>query len=150
LTTLGRISRRFGHRGWHWFTQGHVYAYRASGGRIGNTFRGAPVLLVDHVGRKSGKHFTSPLIYGEDGDDLILVASYGGAKRDPAWWPNLKEHPETMVNVRGEKRRVRVRQASAEEKARLWPKMVAIYAPYEDYQRKTSRDIPVAILERIP
>jgi deazaflavin-dependent oxidoreductase (nitroreductase family) len=142
--------RRFGHRGWHWFTQGHVYAYRATGGRIGNSYRGSPVLLVDHVGRKSGKHFTSPLIYGEDGDDLILVASYGGAKRDPAWWPNLKAHPETTVNVLGDKRRVRVRQASTEEKARLWPKMVAIYAPYEDYQRRTSRDIPVAILERIP
>jgi F420H(2)-dependent quinone reductase len=150
VTTLGRIMRRFGRRGWHWFTQGHVHAYRASGGRIGNRFRGSPVLLVDHVGRKSGKHFTSPLIYGEDGDDLILVASYGGARRDPAWWPNLKAHPETTVNVLGDKRRVRARQASAEEKARLWPKMVAIYAPYEDYQRRTSRDIPVAILEPIP
>ena len=147
MTTLGRIMRRFGHRGWHWFTQGHVHAYRVSHGRIGNSYRGSPVLLVDHVGRKSGKHFTSPLIYGEDGENVIIVASFGGAPRDPFWWPNLKANPETTVNVHGDVRRVRARQATPEEKARIWPKMVEIYAPYEDYQRKTERDIPVAILE---
>jgi F420H(2)-dependent quinone reductase len=147
VTTLGRLMRRFGHGGWHRFTQLHVRAYRASGGRIGRSYRGSPVLLLEHVGRRSGKRHTSPLIYGEDGEDLILVASYGGARRDPAWWPNLKAHPETTVNVDGDVRRVRARQASAEEKARLWPKMVAIYEPYEAYQRRTSRDIPVVILE---
>ena len=108
--------------------------------------QGAPVLLLDHVGRKSGKRMTSPLIYGEDGEDLILVASFGGAPRDPHWWPNLKAHPETTVNVYGDVRRVRARQATPEEKARIWPRMVAVYAPYEDYQRKTDRDIPVVIL----
>ena len=105
------------------------------------------MLLLDHVGRKSGRHMTSPLIYGEDGDDLILVASFGGAPRDPFWWPNLKASPETTVNVYGDVRRVRARQATPEEKTRIWPKMVEIYAPYEDYQRKTERDIPVVILE---
>ena len=103
--------------------------------------------LVDHVGRKSGKQHTSPLIYGADGDDLVIVASFGGAKRDPSWWPNLKAHPDTTVQIGSEKRRVRARQATPEEKQRLWPKMVAIYAPYEDYQRKTERDIPVVLLE---
>jgi deazaflavin-dependent oxidoreductase (nitroreductase family) len=147
VSTLGRVARRLGYRGWQQFTQLHVRAYRASGGRLGKRYKGAPVLLLDHVGRKSGRHMTSPLIFGEDGDDLILVASFGGAPRDPFWWPNLKASPETTVNVFGDVRRVRARQATAEEKARIWPKMVEVYPPYEDYQGKTSRDIPVVILE---
>jgi deazaflavin-dependent oxidoreductase (nitroreductase family) len=150
MSMLGRIARRFGYRGWHQFTQTHVRAYRASRGRIGRSYRGAPVLLLDHVGRKSRKRMTSPLIYGEDGDNLVLVASFGGAPRDPFWWPNLKANPETTVNVYGDVRRVRARQATPAEKARIWPKMVEVYAPYEDYQRKTSRDIPVVILESAP
>jgi deazaflavin-dependent oxidoreductase (nitroreductase family) len=144
---LSRIARRFGYRGWQRFTQLHVHAYRASRGRIGKRWQGAPVLLLDHVGRKSGRHMTSPLIYGEDGEDLIIVASFGGARRDPFWWPNLKANPETSVNVYGDVRRVRARQATPQEKARIWPKMVEIYAPYEDYQRRCERDIPVVILE---
>ena len=147
MRSVRRPARRLGYRGWHRFTQAHVRAYRASRGRIGRSFRGAPVLLLDHVGRKSGRHMTSPLIYGEDGENLIIVASFGGAPRDPAWWPNLKAHPETTVNVYGDVRRVRARQASAEEKARIWPTMVAVYSPYDEYQRKTERDIPVVILE---
>jgi F420H(2)-dependent quinone reductase len=148
VSALSRLARRrFGHRGWHRFTQTHVRAYRATKGRVGKTWQGAPVLLLDHVGRKSGKRMTSPLIYGEDGENLIIVASFGGARRDPAWWPNLKANPETTVNVYGDKRRVRARQATPAEKARLWTKMVAIYAPYERYQRRTERDIPVVILE---
>ena len=147
MRPVRRLARRLGYRGWHRFTQAHVRAYRASRGRIGRSFRGAPVLLLDHVGRKSGRHMTSPLIYGEDGENLIIVASFGGAPRDPAWWPNLKAHPETTVNVYGDVRRVRARQASAEEKARIWPTMVAVYSPYDEYQRKTERDIPVVILE---
>ena len=147
MRPVRRLARRLGYRGWHRFTQAHVRAYRASRGRIGRSFRGAPVLLLDHVGRKSGRRMTSPLIYGEDGENLIVVASLGGAPRDPAWWPNLKAHPETTVNVYGDVRRVRARQASAEEKARIWPTMVAVYSPYDEYQRKTERDIPVVILE---
>ena len=147
MRPVRRLARRLGYRGWHQFTQAHVRAYRATRGRIGRSYRGAPVLLLDHVGRKSGRRMTSPLIYGEDGENLIIVASFGGARRDPAWWPNLKAHPETTVNVHGDVRRVRARRASADEKARIWPRMVSVYAPYEDYQRRTERDIPVVILE---
>jgi F420H(2)-dependent quinone reductase len=140
--------KRLGWRVWQAFTQGHVHAYRLSGGRVGGTFRGSPVLLLDHVGRKSGKKHTSPLIYARDGDDLVIVASKGGSKKDPLWWPNLRDHPETTVQVGSEKRRVVARRASPEEKARLWPVVCDVYAPYEDYQRKTERDIPVIVLER--
>jgi deazaflavin-dependent oxidoreductase (nitroreductase family) len=144
---MHRRLRRLGHRGWQRFTQAHVRAYRASGGRIGRSYRGSPVALVEHVGSKSGKRYTSPLIYGMDGDDVVIVASFGGARRDPAWWPNLKANPRTTVQIGSERRDVVARLATPEEKQRLWPKMVSIYAPYEDYQRKTERDIPVVLLE---
>lgn len=140
--------KRLGWKAWQQFTQAHVQLYRLSGGRLGGKFRGSPVLLLDHVGRKSGKRHTSPLIYARDGDDLLIVASKGGSQKDPLWWLNLKERPETNVRVGSEDRRVRARQAGPEEKQRLWPVMVDVYAPYEDYQRKTERDIPVIVLER--
>ena len=140
--------RKLSWRVFHLFTQAHVQAFRASNGRVGRTYHGGPVLLLEHVGRKSGKRHTSPLIYGQDGDDLLLVASKGGSHKHPLWWLNLREHPDTTVHVPGERRRVRARQATPEEKARLWPGMVAIYAPYDDYQQRTERDIPVVILER--
>ena len=144
---MQRLLRKLGYRGWHRFTQAHVRAYRASGGRIGRSFKGAPVALVDHVGRRSGKSYTSPLIYGADGDTVVVVASFGGARRDPVWWPNLKATPQTTVQIGSERRPVVARQATAEEKQRLWPLMVSIYPPYEDYQRRTERDIPVVLLE---
>jgi deazaflavin-dependent oxidoreductase (nitroreductase family) len=143
------LRRRLAYRVWHNFTQAHVRAYRASGGRIGRNYKGAPVALVDHFGRKSGKRYTSPLIYGMYGDDVVIVASFGGARRDPVWWPNLKAHPRTSVQIGGERREVVARQATPEEKQRLWPKMVSIYAPYEEYQRRTDRDIPVVLLEPV-
>jgi deazaflavin-dependent oxidoreductase (nitroreductase family) len=141
------LPPRIAHRIWQQFTQAHVRAYRVSGGRIGKHWKGSPVALVDHVGRKSGKRYTSPLIYGIDGDAIVIVASFGGARRDPAWWPNLKANPRTTVQIGSERRDVVARQATPEEKQRLWPKMVSIYAPYEDYQGKTERDIPVVLLE---
>ena len=132
---------------WQEFTQAQVHAYRLSGGRLAGTYRGRPVLLLDHVGRKSGKKRTSPLIYARDGDALVVVASKGGSHKDPLWWLNLKERPETTVQVGSDKREVTARQATPEEKERVWPVLVGIYPPYEDYQRRTSRDIPVIVLE---
>jgi deazaflavin-dependent oxidoreductase (nitroreductase family) len=140
--------RKLGWKIWHQFTQAQSLLYRLSGGRFARTYKGAPVLLLDHVGRKSGRKRTSPLIYLRDGDDLVLVASKGGSHTHPIWWLNLRDHPSTTVTVGSEKRAVVARQASPEEKTRLWPRLVEIYAPYEDYQQRTSRDIPVVILER--
>jgi deazaflavin-dependent oxidoreductase (nitroreductase family) len=133
---------------WQAFTQAHVNVYRLTGGRVAGKFRGSPVLLLDHVGRKSGKKHTSPLIYARDGDDLLIVASKGGSSNHPLWWLNLREQPRTIVQVGSEKRPVLARQASKEEKERLWPVVVGVYAPYEEYQQKTDRDIPVIVLER--
>jgi deazaflavin-dependent oxidoreductase (nitroreductase family) len=132
---------------WRGLTELHTGIYKLSRGRIGGTSQGAPVLLLDHVGRKSGKERTNPLICTEDGHDLIVIASKGGIEKHPAWYLNLMANPETDVWWRGRKRRVRAREASGEERERLWQKMVGVYAPYADYQRRTDRQIPVIVLE---
>jgi len=133
---------------WNALTRAHALAYRVSGGTIGARNAGMPILLLDHIGRRSEKRRTSPLQYMPDGDDLVIVASKGGSPKHPAWWLNLREAPSTTVQVRRERRAVVARQASPEEKTRLWPALVNLYAPYADYQARTSRDIPVVILTR--
>jgi len=128
---------------WNRLTSAHAALYRASGGRIGGSYMGAPVLLLHHVGRRSGRERVSPLIYLRDGADLVIVASHGGSQRHPMWWLNLREMSETTVEVGGQRQRVAVRQASSGEKAKLWPRIVEVYPPYADYQARSSRDIPV-------
>jgi F420H(2)-dependent quinone reductase len=127
----------------------HSTAYRLSGGLIGGRIPGGPkMLLLDHVGAKSGRKRTNPLVYIEDGDDLVIVASKGGHPRHPAWFHNLMANPDTAVVQTGFRRRkVRPRQASDEERERLWPRVVDAYSGYEGYQRKTQRQIPLVILE---
>jgi F420H(2)-dependent quinone reductase len=128
--------------------KGHVLAYRATGGLVGHRVPGAPpMLLLDHVGAKSGKHRTTPLAYLGDGEDLVLVASKGGSPRHPAWFHNLRAYPDTTAQVGSERRAVRARVATAEERARLWPKVVEMYGGYRHYQRRTEREIPLVILE---
>lgn len=125
----------------------NTWIFRASGGRLGARFlRGAPVLLLTTTGRKSGAPRTTPLIYVEDGPDIVLVASKGGMSRHPLWYRNLEASPDVEIQIGAEKRRMRARTASAEEKAALWPRLVAVYRDYDDYQARTDRDIPVVIL----
>ena len=126
----------------------HELGYLASGGLVGHRFPGfPPVLLLDHVGAKSGIRRTTPLAYIEDGADVVLVASKGGHPSNPAWFHNLRAHPETTVQIGRERRAVHARVASPDERARLWPKAVAAYAGYRGYQERTQRQIPLVILE---
>jgi F420H(2)-dependent quinone reductase len=140
--------RRLGWKAWNGFTSCHTAVYRLTNGRIGRRFRGAPVLLVDHVGRRSGKRRTSPLMYLRDGDNFVIVASKGGSHKHPAWFLNLQDRPQTTIQFDAERCTVRAREASADERERLWPQLVEIYSNYADYQQRTSRLIPVVILER--
>ena len=127
--------------------QGHTALYRATNGVIGHRFPGTPpMLLLDHVGAKSGAHRTSPLVYGVDGEDWILVASKGGHTKNPAWFHNLKAHPDTTAQVGSRRRAVHARVADADERKRLWPLMLKVYGGYADYQRHTEREIPLVIL----
>jgi deazaflavin-dependent oxidoreductase (nitroreductase family) len=134
---------------WFWerFTDLHTLAYKASHGRLGGTAYGVPVVLLESVGRKSGKRRTHPLLCGEDGDNLVVIASKGGVDRHPAWYLNMKANPETNAWWKGEERRVRAREASGAERERLWAMMAGLYPDYEDYQRRTDRQIPVVVLE---
>lgn len=132
---------------WERFTSFHELVYKASGGRIGGTIQGAPIVLVYSVGRKSGKRRAHPLICDEQGESIVVVASKGGVDRHPAWYLNLMAHPETEINWRGERRRVRARKAEGEERERLWRRMVEVYRPYAHYQSRTERRIPVIVLE---
>ena len=127
---------------------GHTAVYKASGGLIGHRFPGAPpTLLLEHVGAKSGKKRTTPLVYVRDGEDLVLVASKGGHPKHPAWFHNLRANPEATVQVGSERRAVRARVAKRNERSRLWPKAVKTYRGYRGYQERTEREIPVFILE---
>lgn len=127
---------------------GHTFIYQKSGGRIGRRLPGLPqMLLLDHVGAKSGEERTSPLVYAEDGEDLILIASKGGYPKNPGWYYNLRANPDTTVQVGRDVRRVHARDARPEERDRLWRKAVEVYSGYEGYQRRTDRQIPVIVLE---
>ena len=123
------------------------FLYRRTGGKIGGSVGKAKILLLTTTGRKSGQPRTVPLLYIPDaGDRVLLVASFGGDPRDPAWFKNLTANPLVTVEMGKERKTMRAAVADADEKQRLWPKVVETYKGYEGYQRKTTRDIPVVIL----
>jgi F420H(2)-dependent quinone reductase len=128
------------------FVDLNVRVYRLTDGRMGGKVKGAPVLLLDHLGRKTGRARTAPVLYLRDGADLVIVGSRGGSDAMPAWFLNLMSTPSTTVQVGSERRAVVARQATAEEKQRLWPRLVEMYDEYAVYQQRTKREIPVVIL----
>jgi deazaflavin-dependent oxidoreductase (nitroreductase family) len=126
----------------------HTHVYRLSHGLIGHRFPGSPpMLLLDHVGARSGAKRTSPLVYVADGENVVLVASKGGNPKNPAWYHNLRANPDTIVQIGSERRAVHARVADPQERKRLWPKAVATYSGYKGYQERTEREIPLVILE---
>ena len=125
----------------------NTWVYRLSGGRLAGRFPGgAPVLLLTTIGRKSGQPKTAPLLYLQDGDDYVVVASKGGMSQHPLWFKNLEANPRVEVEIGSRKIEATARQATHEEKAALWPKLVGMYSSYADYQARTTRDIHVVIL----
>ena len=119
--------------------------YRRTGGRLGAKFGGAPVCLLTTTGRTSGEPRTMPLLYLRDGDDVVVVASKGGFSEHPQWYRNLLVHPEVTVEIGRERLPMTARVADDAEKAALWPRLVAMYQSYDQYQQRTDRDIPVVI-----
>ncbi|MFE6921892.1 nitroreductase family deazaflavin-dependent oxidoreductase [Nocardia sp. NPDC057663] len=131
----------------------HVRLYRWTGGRIGGLWRvGAgwrkpvPTLLLEHRGRKSGDLYTTPLLYLVDGADTVIVASQGGLPKHPQWYHNLRAEPDTHVQIRRDRVPVHAMVADAEQRARLWPLLVDLYADFDTYQSWTEREIPVLVL----
>ena len=132
------------------FTRLHVFLNRASGGRLLNSFGGDDVCFVSMKGARSGHELTVPLMYVPYREGVLLVASLGGAPRNPVWYANLVAHPEIEVTHRGRRTKLRARLATAEEKPALWPICDRHYAPYADYRARTTRDIPIFVCEPRP
>jgi F420H(2)-dependent quinone reductase len=124
----------------------HRVLYRLTGGLVGGSFAGVPVLLLTTTGRKSGQQRTTPLLYLADGPDFVVVASNGGSDRHPSWWLNLQAQPDVEVQVRHDRLPVHGVRATPEEQRRLWPRLVQLYPDYATYRERTSREIPIVIL----
>jgi deazaflavin-dependent oxidoreductase (nitroreductase family) len=130
------------------FGQEHVDRYRATDGAEGYEWQGTQTLLLTTTGRKSGEERTTPLIFAPYGDAYTVIASKGGSDEPPAWYLNLSHQPDVEVQVKGDRFKARARTATPEEKPEIWRTMVAEWPAYEEYQERTSREIPAVILER--
>jgi len=130
-----------------WF-QEHVDRYLATDGEDGHDWQGVPTLLLTTHGRRSGEPRTLPLIYGRDGERLLIVASRGGAPTHPSWYLNLLADPNVEVQVKGDRFRATAHPAGPDERGRLWKTMTGIWPDYNTYQTRTDREIPVVVLER--
>lgn len=137
--------------------QDHLEVYRRSAGKEGHfwdsTIAGGkgmvPCLILTTIGRRSGEKRSSPLIYGTDGDAYVIIGSKGGAEKHTGWYYNLLANPDVELEVANERFAARARVATGAERERLWAKMLDVYPPYRDYQAKTSREIPVVVLEKL-
>ncbi|MBV8085054.1 MAG: nitroreductase family deazaflavin-dependent oxidoreductase [Chloroflexi bacterium] len=125
----------------------HIKSYVESDGAEGHMWRGVPTLLLTTIGRKSGQARRSALIYGKDGDRYVIVGSRGGAPTHPQWFLNLRDNPEVELQVGAEKFRARARIASGGERHRLFEMMAGVFPNYREYAAKTSREIPVVVLD---
>jgi deazaflavin-dependent oxidoreductase (nitroreductase family) len=133
----------------HLFGDEHVRVYRETGGERGYIWkRGTSILLLTTTGRRTGEPRTTPLIYRDDGDRWIVVASKGGYDEHPLWFQNLQANPEATIEVRDEQIPVRASVAEGEERARLWRLMTEVWPDYDAYQARTGREIPVVVLAR--
>ncbi len=125
-------------------TRLHVLLHRLSGGGL-NSVRGDEVCFVTMTGAKSGRTLTIPLMYVPHGEGVLLVASLGGAPKNPVWYHNLVKRPDIEVEHRGRRMNLRARLATSAEKSTLWPICDQHYAPYADYRKRTTRDIPIFV-----
>lgn len=131
-----------------WFTRLQVAVFRATKGRLMNSFPGGyPVCIVTTRGAKTGKVRRVALIHLPHGDNKLLVASQGGMPQNPVWYHNIKAHPDVQIMVDGAERTYRARQVSDEEKAALWPHLLSLYPDFDQYQARTDRNIPVFLCE---
>jgi deazaflavin-dependent oxidoreductase (nitroreductase family) len=125
----------------------NTWAYRLSGGKIGGRWsHGEPIMLLTYTGRKSGQRYTKPLVYMRDGDTIVTVASKAGVSKNPMWYLNLEANPDCEVEMGREKRRMRARVASAEERARYWPQLAKMNPDFEIYKARTTREFPILLL----
>jgi deazaflavin-dependent oxidoreductase (nitroreductase family) len=133
---------------WNNFNQQLIDEFRATGGKVSGQFAGAPLLLLTTTGAKSGQERTTPLAYTRDGERFVVIASKGGAPTNPDWYHNLRAHPAATIEVGSERYAVRATVPEGAERQRLYDQMAARMPGFAEYQRNTSRLIPVVLLER--
>ncbi|HKD67289.1 MAG TPA: nitroreductase family deazaflavin-dependent oxidoreductase [Candidatus Binataceae bacterium] len=131
------------------FNQRLIEEYRANQGKVGGQFAGAPLLLLTTTGAKSGRAITKPLAYSKDGDRIVLIASFAGSPKNPAWFTNLVANPEVTVELGAERFKARAAVTSGAERQRLFDNQARQMAVFNDYQKKTTRQIPVVVLNRV-
>jgi deazaflavin-dependent oxidoreductase (nitroreductase family) len=130
-----------------WMGRGHTWLYKVSGGKRGGMVKEAPVALLTTTGRKTGRPRVSPLLFMRDGDRVIVVASRGGSDRNPLWYLNLKADPKVSVQIKDEVLTLTARDATDDERATWWPRLVKMYPTFDDYQSWTDRRIPIVVCE---
>ena len=141
------MSTSIGATGLRWTGKLNIPLYRLSGGRIGGSLAGSPVLLLTTTGRKSGQQRTAPVVYLADGERQVVIGSNAGHSKTPAWSLNLKANPEAEVEIGRKRRPVRARVAEGEERAELWRRINQQYSGFDDYEARTDREIAVFVLE---
>lgn len=131
------------------FNRKVIAEFRANGGKVGPPFEGAPMILVTHRGAKSGKEYTTPLVYSADGDRYVIIASKAGAPDDPQWYRNMVTHPDVTVEIGSESFAAVASVAEGEERTRLYRAQAALMPNFDEYEQKTTRTIPVVVLTRV-
>ena len=121
----------------------HAWLWQLFGGKLGSGFGRAPFMMLTTKGRKTGQARTTPVLYLQDGPDLIVVASFGGNDMHPAWYLNLERSPEAEALIEGRRRRLFAHKVSPEEKKLIWPRLIEMYPSFDLYQRRTRREIPL-------
>ena len=127
-----------------------IEEFRAHDGKVGGAFEGAPMLLLHTIGARTGADRVNPLVHGRDGDNLVIFATKGGAPTNPDWFHNLVAHPDVTVEVGTENVPVRARVAEGDERDRLWSLQKELMPGFAEYEAKTTRQIPVVVLEPVP
>ena len=130
------------------FNQSVIEEFRANEGKVGGMFAGAPMILITHKGAKSGKEYTSPLVYTRDADNVVIIASKGGAPEDPQWFRNLVANPDVTVEIGTEKYAGHARVAAGAERDRPFRAQADLMPNFDEYASKTTRTIPVVVIER--
>ena len=128
----------------------HVKVYRETNGATGYLWNGVPTLLITSTGRKSGQKRTIPIIFTQVGDKSVIIASKGGSATHPAWYLNILDDPAVEIQIKGDVFKARARTAQSPEREELWAAAIATWPNYDVYQSRTSRQIPVVVIERVP
>ncbi len=131
------------------FNRNVIDEFRSNNGKVGGQFGNAPLVLLTTTGAKSGKPHTTPVVYTRDGDNLVVIASMGGAPKSPAWYHNLVANPQVTVELPGETYTAKARVTEGEERDRLFRAQAGLMPNFDEYQTKTTRVIPVVVLERV-